>query len=57
LGSELAALCTLAKLEPGQVSVVSEAGANGATGQIELVIRDGLEVLIPLAGAAFARNG
>ena len=44
-------LCLLAKLEPSQLSFVSEAEEGGGQAQIELVVQDGVEVLLPMAGA------
>ena len=52
LASESSVLALLARLEPEAVEFVGEAppgGLDGA-GQIELVVREGLEVLVPLAG-------
>ena len=45
-------LALLAKLEPSQLTVASEllGGAGGRGGQIELVVSDGVEVLLPMAG-------
>ena len=46
-------LALLSKLEPAQLTVAAElpSGARGAGGQIELVVADGVEVLLPMAGA------
>ena len=49
--AEAAVLCLLAKLEPSQLSFVSQAGSGDGQAQIELVVRDGIEVLLPMAGA------
>ena len=45
-------LALLAKLEPSQLTVASKllGGAGGRGGQIELVVSDGVEVLLPMAG-------
>ena len=45
-------LALLAKLEPAQLTVASSkpGGADGGGGQIELVVADGIEVLLPMAG-------
>jgi hypothetical protein len=47
-------LALLGKLEPSQLTVASQlpGGAGGRGGQIELVISDGVEVLLPMAGDA-----
>lgn len=52
LASELPVICLLAKLEPSQVAVVSEAPASAqGTGQaVSLVVKEGVQVLIPMAG-------
>ena len=51
LEAEAAVLCLLAKVEPSQLSFVSDVGGAGGQAQIELVVRDGIEVLLPMAGA------
>ena len=49
-------LALLAKLEPAQLTVASAkpGGADNGGGQIELVVADGVEVLLPMAGASGA---
>jgi len=47
-------LALLAKLEPAQLTVASAkpgGGADNSGSQIELVVADGIEVLLPMAGA------
>ena len=45
-------LALLAKLDPLQLTVASQlpGGVGGRGGQIELVVSDGVEVLLPMAG-------
>ena len=45
-------LALLAKLEPAQLTIAAEplGGAHNSGGQIELVVADGVEVLLPMAG-------
>jgi valyl-tRNA synthetase len=57
LAREASVLALLARLEPEGLDFVAEAKTTGHTsngsdgaGQIELVVREGLEVLVPLAG-------
>jgi len=52
LTSELAVVCLLAKLEPSAVSVVTEApaAAAGAGQSVSLVVKEGVQVLLPMAG-------
>ncbi len=49
-------LALLAKLEPAQLTVAAAkpGGADNGGGQIELVVADGVEVLLPMAGASDA---
>jgi len=52
LSAELPSICLLAKLEPSQVSVVEAvpAGTSGGAGAISLVVQEGLQVVLPMAG-------
>ena len=51
LRSESAALCTLAKLDAAAFAVADTAPASGGEGQqISLVVAEGVEVVLPLAG-------
>ena len=51
LRSESAALCTLAKLDAAAFAVADAASAAGGEGQqISLVVAEGVEVVLPLAG-------
>jgi hypothetical protein len=53
LAAELPVLCALAKLDPAAVAVEARppGGLPAADGRIVLVVSDGLEVALPLAGA------
>ncbi|CAL5223969.1 g6577 [Coccomyxa viridis] len=51
LQAEMPVLCSLAKLDEAQVSVSSSMDASSSSGEsIALVVRDGLEVRLPMAG-------
>lgn len=53
LAAELPVLCALAKLDPGAAAVEARppGGLPAEDGRIVLVVSDGLEVALPLAGA------
>lgn len=54
LEEELAVICLLAKLDPSQVSVVGSAAEASAAappgGSVSVVVNEGLQLLLPLAG-------
>lgn len=53
LAAELPVLCALAKLDPAAAAVEArpEGGLPAADGRVVLVVSEGLEVALPLAGA------
>ena len=56
LQSESAVLCTLAKLDAGAFAVADAApAADGEGQQISLVVAEGVEVVLPLAGGKSCR--
>ena len=54
LAAELPVLCALAKLDPAAAAVEArpEGGLPAADGRVVLVVSEGLEVALPLAGAS-----
>ena len=59
LAAELPVLCALAKLDPAAAAVEAcpQGGLPAADGRVVLVVREGLEVALPLAGARPGRAG
>ena len=53
LAAELPVLCALAKLDPAAATVEArpQGGLPAADGRVVLVVSDGLEIALPLAGA------